>query len=271
MTVRRTLSVLFVFFLLAVSCDIKEERVGCPCVLSIYPDGSIDGNTYKSISNDILVYDFATGRKYYDGSVESDNFAGGKPCKLKIPKSSVNIRGIFGVRAMKEDGPVLRIGKGLQADSVFVYSGYADCLGETASDTLDLAKQWCSVRITFNQNENWKVSECTLSGEWNGFDTSTLETARGSFYFEAEATGGDSFIASVPRQGDNSLSLSVAYGGDEKQYREFPVGKLIEEARFDWNKKDLDDVVILIDRAQIQVQIIIADWEKGTDYGNVEI
>lgn len=171
---------------------------------------------------------------------------------------------------MKEDGNLIKIGNGYQADSVFVYSSKIDCSGETASDTLHLAKQWCSMRISFNQAEDWKVTECLLTGAWNGFDITTLAATKGNFSFEAEALQKDSFGARIPRQGDDSLVLTVFYG-DEHLQREYPIGEFIKKAGYNWMKKELDDLVILIDRAEIKVVITVPQWDKGTDYGDVEI
>lgn len=265
---RQTLSALLA--LAALSCSVKEERDGCPCLLSIYPDGSLEQGMYKSISNSFLISDAGSGQEYFQGSLASDSFAGGKPYKIKLPKSSVNVHSIFGVKNMKGTGSILRIGEGSQADSVFVYSGLVDCTGETASDTLQLAKQWCSMRISFKQSDNWQVDECSLKGEWDGFDTGTLLATKGSFIFDAEKIKENSYIARLPRQGDDSLILTISYD-DYHFTRQYPIGEYIAEARYDWNKRELDDLVVFIDRAEVRVVVVVPSWDNGKDYGQLEI
>ena len=267
---RQTLSALLA--LAALSCSIKEERDECPCLLSIFPDGSLEQGMYKSISNSFLISDAGSGQQFFQGSLAGDSFAGGNPYKIKLPKSSVNVHSIFGVKNMKGNGSVLRIGEGSQADSVFVYSGLVDCTGETASDTLQLAKQWCSMRISFKQSESWQVDECSLKGEWDGFDTGTLLATKGSFNFDAEKIKENSYIARLPRQGDDSLVLTIEYDNDDRKFtRQYPIGEYIAEARYDWNKRELDDLVVFIDRAEVRVVVVVPSWDNGKDYGELEI
>lgn len=265
---RQTLSALLA--LAALSCSIKEDREECPCVLSIYPDGSLEQGMYKSISNTFLISDAGNGQEFFNGSLASDSFAGGKPHRMKLPKTPVNLHCVFGVRDMTGTGSELRIGEGSQADSVFVYSGLVDCTGEVASDTLHLAKQWCSMRISFKQSDYWQVDECSLKGEWDGFDTGTLLATRGSFNFDAEKLKENSYIARLPRQGDNSLILSISYD-NYKFTRQYPIGEYIAEARYDWAKKELDDIVVFIDRAEVRVVVVVPSWDNGNDYGELEI
>lgn len=266
--IKTTLSVLPILLLL--SCSIKEDRDNCPCRLSIYPDSRLDGIEYKRMPNTFHIADKRTGAGYFEGNIEPDDFTGSKPYEIRIPKSSVMLSSVFGMRRMRSEGKVLRIEEGRQADSVFVYQSTIDCTSEKAADTLQLAKQWCTIRISFNYEESADVCKCEFLGEWNGFMTNTLEAVKGSFHFDAEAVGKDSYMARVPRQGDDSLILSVTYGENGFQ-RQYPIGEYIQEVNYNWSKSDLDDIVILIERARVQVFIVTEGWEKGHDYGEIEI
>ena len=255
----------------AASCSIKEERVECPCILSVFPDKSVSERVYMSVLNSFQVSDLADGRSYYDNGIVSEGFPGGTPLKVAVPKSVVSVHGVFGSGGIKGTGDVLRIREGSQADSVFIYdNGMIDCTGETARDTLKLAKQWCSMRISFKKDEHFHVSTCSLEGAWDGFNTKTLRATKGSFHFDAEHLRDNSFAARLPRQGDNSLTLRIEY--EEPGITvEYPLGELIAEARYDWSKANLDDLVVFIDRAEVKVEVVVPGWDKGTDYGDVEI
>lgn len=264
----KTLSALLA--LAALSCSVKEDRDDCPCVLSIYPDGSMEQGMYKSISNSFLISNTDSGQQYFQGSLAGDSFAGGKPYKIRLPKSSVNVHSVFGVKTMRSTGSALRIGEGAQADSVFVYSSQINCMGEFAADTLHLAKQWCSMRISFKQSDSWQVDDCSLKGGWDGFDTGTLAATKGSFFFEAERLKENSYAARIPRQGDDSLILTISY--DNNRFtRQYPIGQYIAEARYDWGKRELDDIVVFIDRAEVRVVVVVPTWDNGNDYGELEI
>ncbi|MDT3361216.1 MAG: hypothetical protein LIR31_04415 [Bacteroidota bacterium] len=263
---------LMLFFLVAASCSVKEVREDCPCVLSIYPDDKLESDVYRTISSSFSIIDSVNEDRYSSGSFGSDVFSGGKPCKLKIPKARVNLSCIFGIRKMKGDGSVLRISEGSQADSVYIYGSSIDCTGEQATDTLNLAKQWCSMRISFKKSDDWKPESCTLKSEWDGFDINTLLATKGDFSFKAEQVEEGSFQARIPRQGNDSLTLSYTYdnGHNVLSTKSFPIGEYIAKARYDWMKKNLDDLVVLIDRSEIRVEVVVANWEKGTDYGDIE-
>ena len=68
----------------------------------------------------------------------------------------------------------------------------------------------------------------------------------------------------VPRQEDASLALKIQdVDGYEKT---FALGEYIAESGFDWNRPDLQDVLVQIDYARTQVIFTINDWRKVIDF-----
>lgn len=256
--------------LLVFSCSIKEDRVGCPCILRVYPDRSLDADYYLSIMNKFRIMDVQTGDIHLKSSLDATAFAKGEPSVLTIPKGNIEMLGVFGIEDMKDEGTALRIQEGGQADKVLVYGSALDCTGEMANDTLKLAKQWCSMRISVKKTESGVPGKCQLISHWDGFDLMTLSPTHGVFTFDADNLQEGNYSVRLPRQGDSSLTLRLVYD-EEETGADYPIGKLISEAGYDWNKRSLDDLVVYIDRSDVSIGIVVAGWENGKDYGNIEI
>ncbi len=256
--------------LLAFSCSIKEDRVGCPCILRIYPDKSLDADYYLSIMNKFRIMDVQTGEIHLKSALDAAVFAKGEPAVFTIPKGNIEMLGIFGIEEMKDEGTALRIKEGGQADKVLVYGNALDCTGEMANDTLKLAKQWCTMRISVKKTESGVPGKCQITSHWDGFDLMTLSPTKGGFTFDADTLQEGNYSVRLPRQGDSSLALRLIYDKEETG-TDYPIGRLISEAGYDWNKKSLDDLVVYIDRSDVSIGIVVAGWENGKDYGNIEI
>ena len=46
------------------SCSVKEERSGCPCILNIYPDPSVEFTRYDKFGNTIRLVNEENGQVY---------------------------------------------------------------------------------------------------------------------------------------------------------------------------------------------------------------
>ena len=264
--------VLFPVFILWMSficsCSVKEERLGCPCILSIYPDPSIDFVKYDNFGNTIRLVNGEDGAEYSVNHFPKGSFLEGIPIKLTIRKGSVNFYAVFNLSEDEvpgNDSVIIR--EGCQADSVFVHRNIISCQGETASDTLRLQKQWCSLFIHLSDGNRYSPGDVTLEGGWNGFDAATLAPHCGSFIFVPDTVSQNKFLIRVPRQADESMKLTVQSPYFPKTY---PLGEYIADSGFDWQKESLDDAIVFIDKATVRIEILTKEWENGTDYGTVE-
>lgn len=255
--------------LVNLACSVKEERGECPCVLSVFPDLSIEAKAYRRISNLFIIREAESGYRLHNGELKLTAFTEGKPVKVNLPKTEVTLNGIFGIRTMDEDGTVLRIENGRQSDSIYVYNSRIDCTGETAADTLRLSKQWCTMRISVTKSEEWQPEACRISSQWNGLDLSTMQAMKGLFSFSAVRIKNDSYIVRLPRQGDDSMTLQLDF--KDGLSSSYPIGILISEAGYNWSKASLDDIIVFIDRTDISVNTLVSEWDEGYDYGNIEI
>lgn len=250
------------------SCSVKEERTGCPCILSIYPDPSVEFTRYDKFGNTIRLVNEENGQVYSVKQFPKGSFTDGEPVIMSIVKGTVSFYAVFDLSngdVYGTDNVIIR--EGCQADSVFVHRNTLNCYGESASDTLRLKKQWCSLFIHLSDGNSYLPGDVKLESSWDGFDAATLAPHGGAFVFTPDTLSRNKYLIRVPRQADKSMKLTVHSAFFPKIY---PLGEYIAESGFDWQKESLDDAIIFIDKATVKVEILTKEWDNGTDYGTVE-
>lgn len=250
-------------------CSVKEDRSECDCLLWIYPDQRLESEKYRLFSNLFSIRDAVSGEEYSAGSLDGDGFARGRAQRLGVRKRDVDILALFAPDGMREADGLVTINEGDQADSIFVHRRRLNCRGETASDTLKLLKQWCSLYIHLDDGKSHGPGDVSLEGSWNGFDVKSLRPLRGAFAFSPDTLTGGRFLIRVPRQADSSLRMQVISPHD-RFVKSYPLGAYMARSRFDWTKESLDDAIIYIDKASVRVEVLTRQWNSGTDYGTVE-
>ena len=80
-------------------------------------------------------------------------------------------------------------------------------------------------------------------------------------YSIATTPGG---VVTVPRQGDNSLSLEVR-DPEDGLLRSFALGEYLHRAGYDWTAPSLEDVSILINYARSTIYLSTWYWSQSFD------
>ena len=146
---------------------------------------------------------------------------------------------------------------------------------ELARDTVTLYKQWCTLQLRLEGSEAWKPYFFEIHGDWNGLSLRDLSPVKGALFCVPRKTGVNTFEVRLPRQGDSSLSLQVydtdPYGLPEELKYEYPLGRLMENRGYDWDRRSLGDAVITIDYAKADVLVEISGWDEGGDNKDITI
>ena len=243
--------------LLAVSCSFKEERVDCPCWLTI------DLSDVKRVSDKASVELLEDGEVIYSETVSGRDIENGQfeRTVLKgIVRTSV-CSGASRVSSSKAFFP-----KGHMADTVWAHTAEVDCTGETAVDIVRMHRQFAHVTLRFLDKESAQdIDALSVSTDCGGLDLLKLSPLPGDWGMALDLTedGTAGFFVPRLRQGGR-LVLTVTSAGKETD--DIDLQRLLEQAGYRWDREDLDDVTIGLDFNLGVVGIRIDPWKEGQKY-----
>ena len=232
--------------LLALSCSIKEDRVGCPCRLTVVLTevGGVDGE------------DLVLGISGYP----EERLSGARiPSRVErtVEKGVHRVSAFCGDERMILRSGVLTIPVGESCGRLMARAEQIECLGEDTVDTVRLRKQ--HIILVF------RLEECNgiiVRSPWNGISVIDLSPAAGEYRTRAEQTGPGEFTAILPRQGDASMVADIL-GGDGSPVQTLPVGNMLRSAGYDFAAENLDDAMICLDRAPDGFSVTVGEWDES--------
>ena len=115
------------------------------------------------------------------------------------------------------------------------------------------------------------VRNCQFLVEGNscGFDLLDFSPVEGKFRCTPFPREGESIVTfRVPRQGDNSLAVTIRPEGSPAH--RFPLGEYIDRLGYNWKTEELQDIYVAIDLVRGLIDVRVADWEEGTTFPLVE-
>lgn len=230
------------FFLLAVvSCSVKEDRSGCPCILSLYTSDA----ARKGVLAEVWNKDFV---RVAGGMTE------GTGLDLEVPRGELVVTACSGLSSCGVFGGVVSIPGGGEMDELLSCRAEIDCSGEVASHILFLHKQYASVCVRIvNFPEAPPYLPVRVLGNISGFDLRTGLPVPGEYSYLPPGLPDGSVEFRIPRQTDGSLVLQIAG-------RDLPIGEIIGRSGYDWNEADLDDIYVWLDYGKSTVKLWISDW-----------
>lgn len=241
----------------ATSCDIKEDRGACPCLLTLI---------YKDVPE--VARDAFRARIYRGESLlkdeEIDPVAEPERHSVHVSKGENTVCYFGGILKGRLESERLTIPEGEESDPLFLGSESVTCRGDKASVLLDFRKDYCLLTLVLEGLADGTYPyDLEIRGNISGVDIRDLIPVEGSFRCVPSVKGENIRSARIPRQKDSSLTLALT---DRKDGRTstVPLGKLIVESGYDWNKKNLDDVTVRMDMTGGDVSIAIAGWENGS-------
>lgn len=246
--------------LLAASCSIKEDRTPCPSYLTIYYDLAVPVLQKNNITTGVVTSVTNAADFRFRLSVDPSEYPDGLEVPVS-PKSIATVSGISGVSLGELTADKFTYRRGMSADRIWAGTDQVDCTGELAEHHVTLHKQFAVMHVVFRGSASYADLRMEARAACDGFEAATLIPVRGDFRCDLEKTGEDSFEVRLPRQ-DNDGLLLLLWSGEEL-LSEIPVGKNIASAGYNWAKKDLDDIEVLIDFAVPDISFSVQPWKDG--------
>jgi len=242
------------------SCSVKEDRSGCPCVMELCVEG---GETDRDV---LAVWN--PGLRLCDTLSRAGGTA---PFEILVPRGLPVVSVWSGAHDLTLSGSVLRIPEGSQMEEVYAWTEPIDTRGEerVRVDAL-LHRQYAylHINVVFQKGES-SPYELRIRGNVDGLDLLSLEPVGGSFEFSFLPVTGIYHRVCLPRQNDYSLELDFIPRTPSRGLPEdsLPIGDYIRETGYDWAAPDLKDIFIDIDFVRTEVNLRVEDWEEGTSIG----
>ena len=253
-------------------CSIKEDRMICPCFLT---EEFGDVSPVEEGDDPWISILGEGGGVVQQKTIHGNMFREGDRYVATVPKQILSVAVTYGMKHYTIDGGTAVLSGGFEADSVYAHTSEVDCTGETASDTVRLHKQWCTLDLVLKGSESWKPFFFEIHGGWNAVSLRDMSPVKGPLTCVPRRLSAGRFRVRIPRQGDNALMLLVYdtddFGLPSTLRYDYPVGELLENKGYDWKRKDLDDAVLTIDYAKAEVNVEIAPWDEGTGYKDITI
>ena len=242
------------------ACSIKEDRGPCPCYLQV-------SFTDPNAAGEAELLGWRDDRLFRDRiRIEEARPAWTKP----VPKGMLTVSACTGYREAFAEGRHMRIPPGFEADSLYAWAGEVDATGDMAYTSVTFRKQFATVFLDIRKSADI-VRACQFQVEGNscGFDLLDFSPVAGKFRCEPRPLEGESIVTfRVPRQGDNSLAVTIHPEGSTTN--RFPLGEYIDRLGYSWKTEELQDIYVAIDLARGLVDVRVADWEEGTTFPLIE-
>lgn len=246
--------------LLACSCSVKEDRVPCPCYLDVvFSPEERPGTVGIALWRDVEVC-----RTRIEPAVLGGTWT--KPVRKDMLTLSV-WRGDSTARA---SGHYLTVPFGQQCDSLYAFHQEVDATGEKARAEVVFRKQFATVHLDIRKDASAMLRFAFLvEGNTCGLDIHSFAPVPGAFRCEPVPADGDRIVRfRVPRQSDDSLSLSLRYDGAPAGT--YPLGAYIAALGYDWGTEELQDIYVVVDMILGQVTVSVARWEEGAVFKLIE-
>lgn len=236
------------------SCTVKEDREPCPCYILV---GFEDRDF---IRHDVQVMGW-NGSEVFRRDID---VAENDPYWITaVHKGMLEVTACMGLTVQTARDHYAVIPVGSQCDSLYAFFEKVDATGDDATVMATLRKQFATVHVDISKSaKEMKEYRFRVEGNTCGFDLLDFSPVPGLFMCEPEPAQGSRLVDfRVPRQSDNSLSMTVWKGAEE--VGSFPIGEYVKRIGFNWGSQELQDIYITIDFVIGQVIIGIDNWETG--------
>ncbi|MBQ0024711.1 MAG: hypothetical protein KBT00_03170 [Bacteroidales bacterium] len=250
----------------AMSCTVKESRLGCPCILNLdYSNIRQDERVTTGGYPDSLL---VTVQGLYNAFVHTVDYP--QYHQISIPRRRSHLNCYFGITASRlcGDRTRLEIPLGEDSDRFFSYHQTLelDEFTEELYITPVLRNECTTVILAFDE-ESWDTSssetKMTVYGTSCGLDLNTGYAIEGPFIHDMGIYDGHSYCFNMPRQAKRDIRIDAIEGEGDVLFSVDLAGEL-DRAGYNWSAESLPPAVFVNINAQhIVVDIKIIDWDEA--------
>lgn len=231
------------------SCSIKEDRSGCPCVLTV---------SLQETTENVVVSGWNDENKIIYDILKPD----GKECSIKyrVPRDRCKISAIIGYEELVLSDEILLIPEGSQMSSLYACASVVDTDSETAECEVNFKKNHAKVNLRFRDSDaGLSPYDIQVRSNVSGIEMKTLSPVMGNFICTPEIKNGKGYEFVIPRQIDESLSINLMRGNEK--FDTIALGSIIASTGYDWTADALADIDLVIDLPKGEISITVSGWD----------
>lgn len=230
-----------------------EDRLSCPCYLTVELPGNYENLYINVSSDDELIY-------------EADITDEASAHIISVPRGTLRLS-VWGsdltCESFRDGG--LTIPEGTECPPVYFVVDELDTYDDSVRYSPVLYKHFCALTVIM-EAPGGQALGATVRGDVCGFGPNGLPIP-GNFHFlslgESLSSSCREYSVRVPRQVDPTLTMTVDSAGGTMT---FPIGLYLEEAGYDWDEPDLRDVTLEIDSRNASVTVQTDQWRKSLSF-----
>lgn len=237
------------------ACSVKEDRMECPCYVSVKADARAD----------CLVSFFSSeGALLERRIITADELTSGENY-TKIRKGDIYVSVLQNMGDMLlSDTRIVRCQDGRESAPIYSCCIPGTAVGEDLLVEGLLRKQHAVVTLVFRNSDGLVYPyDIKVSGACNGLDLLSQKAVEGEFVFRPGID--DKLRASVTMSRQNSAEPIYLYLLDKQTgavVATLDLGYYIRQTGYNWDAEYLADISIIIDYARMSLTIGVADWEE---------
>lgn len=252
------------FMGLLFSCTVKEDRLECPCFLTLdfseVEASRLMEDGYRRM--DVLISD---GGECFDEN--SWNLGESvREYSVSVPRSGADIMAVCSGEGcvLTENGLVME--EGTDCPEIYMFAESYIPFSSEEREYVTLHKNYCKLSVCMKTAFDIPARPFRVKvvGRINGYSLDGSPREGFFSYFSSPSREGLCY-ARIPRQTDGSLKLEVDFL-DSDEVRIFPVGEYIVESGYDWNATDLEDVCVEMDFSRTGAALAISQWKKTLSF-----
>lgn len=256
-----TLRTLPIFLaVLAISCSVKEDRISCPCRLSI------DLSDASEYHGTVGIYIRDETDLIYSEEISPMK----RLVTCEVTRKSLNVIAIQGLAENEINGRNVIIPYGKDSDCIMIHTETVNCIDDDKYTKAEFRKNWTKLTIEHPDGKDYPY-RFQIKSHVSGFDIKTLNPVYGSFLARMHQNSGNhTYSICLPRHDviipqDGYLTLQIIDKSDGNVVEEKNLHELIRISGFDWARRNLDDISIYIDNVRSFVSITVTDWKSGME------
>ena len=240
------------------SCSVYDDRDSCPGWLTVCV-ARLDTPELAGKPLSVLVTDGAGVAA--DTVITPSDYPGGYDVEV-IP-GNVSLSAFVGGKTLMRDGSILSLPAGGEVDSLYTFA-YDTCVDFPTTVCVEPLKDFCTLTVVVEGSEPWGgQGSWGVILPWNGSDMMTWRPVPGNHGSYMRYVGDGRWEYRIPRQGGYGQTL--VFDGPSGGPFVIDLGKVMEEAGYDWGKGSLDDFTLYVREAEGRWTWDIAPWNDGGD------
>lgn len=243
-------------FILA-SCSVKEDRMLCPCWLSV------DLSSFEAAPEEVGVYAWRDSLTLFADTVAVADYPEGY--MRSIPKGYASVAVISGFKECQLRGSDFITPYGKMFDALQAGTDFKPCFDEEMKAYPVSTKQYANVRLYVEgAGETYPFYFCIKSNV-AGISLLNLAPIKGEFSCEIHLNGKESALLRVPRQFHINpyLILNVYRESDQVCVYTENLAETIAQKGFNWQEANLGDIDLYISVAEAEFNVKVDAWNDG--------